>query len=106
MLVSNHSVIEIVVMVKILLGCSHKLLIMFVSITFAFWQFLQILNTKFPFNQKNYSYPAMNDVTLNSLLCNCWMLHFIAEHWMVYLFMLYFMTVTDVSLWRNDSFLS
>lgn len=79
---------------------------MFVSITFAFWQLLQLLNTKFPFSQENHSHTIMNDVTLNPLVCNCWMLHFIAGHLMVYLFMLNFMTVTAVSQWRNDPFLS
>lgn len=72
MVASNLSIIEIVAMVKVPPGCSHKLL-MFISIMFAFWQLLHLLNTTFPFNQKNYSYTAMNDVTLNSLVCNCWM---------------------------------
>lgn len=79
---------------------------MFVSITFAFWQLLQLLNTKFPFSQEDHSYTLMNDVTLNPLECNCWMFHFIAGHLMVYLFMLNFMTVTAVSQQRNDPFLS
>lgn len=48
----------------------------------------------------------MNDVTLNPLVCNCQMLHFIAGHLMVYLFMLDFMTVTAVSQQRSDPFLS
>lgn len=79
---------------------------MFVSMTFAFGQLLQLLNPKFPCKQENYSYTTVNDVTLNSLVCNCWMLHFIAGHLMMFLFMLNFMTVTAVSQWRNDSFLS
>lgn len=79
---------------------------MFVSITLAFGQLLQLPNTKFPFSQEDHSYTVMNDVTLNPLVCNCQMLHFIAGHLMVYLFMLDFMTVTAVSQWRGDPFLS
>jgi hypothetical protein len=106
MVVSNGSIIGVVnllAMVRMPPGFSHKLL-MFVSITFAFWQLLQPLNTKFPFSQEDHSYTIMNDVTLNPLVCNCWILYFIAGHLMVYLFMLNFMTVTAVSQWRKDPF--
>lgn len=66
---------------------------MYVSITFAFWQLFQLLNTKFPFSQENHSHAVMNDVTLNSLVCDCWMLHFLVGHLMIYLFMLKFTMV-------------